>query len=72
MKTFIFLMVFLLIGAFFIISNENIKLNSSQNISLFFSEYGKWIDQLVNNSKSLAGYIVKSEWLPDKGKFNKE
>ncbi len=70
MKTFIFLIVFLLIGAFFIISNENIKLNSSGNVKLFFSEYGLWIDQLINNSKSLAGYIVKSEWLPDRGKVS--
>ena len=62
-----FLIMFLLIGAFFIISNENIKLNSSKNIGEFFSLYGGWVDNLAGNGKTVLGYVVKMEWLPNKG-----
>lgn len=67
MKTFIFLIMFLLIGAFFIISDENIRLNSSENVGLFFKEYGLWIDGLVVNGRVVSGYVVKMEWLPGEG-----
>jgi hypothetical protein len=60
--------MFLLIGAFFIISNEDIRLNNSENVDFFFKEYVGWIDGLVGNGKGLAGYVVKMEWLPNEGK----
>ena len=64
MKIFMFIMVFLLVGGFFIISNEEMQLNSSENVGLFFSEYGKWIDNLFSNGKTVVGYVLKMEWLP--------
>lgn len=68
MKILMFVILFLLVGAFFIVSNEKIKLNSRENVNYFFKEYGVWFDQLVGNSKSVSGYLVKMEWLPDEGK----
>ena len=65
MKTLLFIILFLFVGAFFIISNENIALNSPENIDLFFSEYGGWIDGLFANGKTVVGYVAKMEWLPD-------
>lgn len=65
MKILMFVVLFLFIGAFFIVSNERIKLNSRENINLFFKEYSLWFDKLIGNGKSVAGYVVKSEWLPD-------
>ena len=65
MKTLMLLVMFLLIGAFFIISEENIKLNSSENVSDFFKEYGAWIDSLTDNGKTVLGYVVKMGWLPE-------
>ena len=64
MKTFLFIILFLFIGAFFIISNEKIALNSSENVDLFISEYGEWIDNLFGNGKVVVGYVAKMEWLP--------
>lgn len=64
MKTFIFIVVFLLIGAFFIISNQEIKLNKGENVGLFFKEYAAWFDSLIGNGKIVGGYVVKMEWLP--------
>jgi len=67
MKTFMFIIMFLLIGAFFIISNEEIKLDSEKNIGMFFNLYGQWIDSLVGNGRTVLGYVVKMEWLPNEG-----
>tara|TARA_Y100000034_G_C6907733_1_gene421769 strand:- start:1326 stop:1544 length:219 start_codon:yes stop_codon:yes gene_type:complete len=69
MKTFIFIVVFLLIGAFFIISNQEIRLNNSENVGLFFKEYGAWFDSLIGNGKIVAGYVVKMGWLPEDGEI---
>jgi hypothetical protein len=65
MKIFIFVVFFLLIGAFFIISNENIKMNSKENVSYFFKQYFKWSDKLLGNGKTVSGYLVKLQWLPE-------
>ena len=68
MKTLMFVILFLLVGAFFIISNENIKLNSKENLGLFFDKYGAWADGLFGNGKTVVGYVAKMEWLPDENK----
>ncbi len=65
MKILMFVILFLFIGAFFIISNEHIKMNSSENVSLFFTKYGQWFDKLRENTGTAVGYIIKSEWLPE-------
>jgi len=67
MKILMFIILFLLIGAFFIISNESIKMNSSENFDIFFKKYCSWFDKLGGNSRSLAGFLVKMEWLPNGG-----
>ena len=62
-----FIIMFLLIGAFFIISNQEIRLNSSENVGLFFKEYAAWFDSLIGNGKTVAGYVIKMGWLPNDG-----
>ncbi|MBD3252846.1 hypothetical protein GF386_03890 [Candidatus Pacearchaeota archaeon] len=64
MKVLMFVLMFLLIGGFFIISNENIKMNNAENLELFIDLYSEWINRLISNSGSLSGYVVKMEWLP--------
>ena len=61
-----FIIMFLFIGGFFIISNQNIQLNSSENVKVFFKEYSRWIDDLIENGRVVSGYVIKMEWLPDK------
>ena len=68
MKILMFVILFFLIGAFFIISNENIKMNSSENVDAFFDKYVAWMDDLADNGKLVIGFVVKSEWLPNEGK----
>jgi len=64
MKLLMFFILFLLIGAFFIISNEKIQLDNKENIDLFFHQYFQWLNGLLKNSKTVVGYVVKMEWLP--------
>jgi len=67
MKLIMFILLFLFIGAFFIISNENLKINSQENFDLFFEKYVKWTDNLFGNGRTVVGYVAKMEWLPNRG-----
>ena len=60
-----FIILFLLVGAFFIISNENLRLNNQENVDLFLDLYTDWASSLVTNSGVVLGYVVKMEWLPN-------
>jgi hypothetical protein len=65
MKILMLLVIFLFLGAFFIISNKDIKINTSEGISSFFKEYNQWADSIMDNGKTVAGYVIKMEWLPE-------
>ncbi|MDD5192241.1 MAG: hypothetical protein PHH54_05885 [Candidatus Nanoarchaeia archaeon] len=65
MKTLMFVVLFLLIGAFFIIANENIKLDSKENVYYLFDKYGQWFDKLIGNGRTAVGYAIKMQWLPE-------
>jgi len=64
MKIIILIIMFFCIGAFFILSQNNLSLNSSENIDEFISLYTAWINKNLNNIGTLTGYIVKLDWLP--------
>lgn len=66
MKFLMFLIFFLLIGAFFIISNENIKLDNPENLAIFFNLYGTWVEKIFYNSVTTTGNMIKMEWLPNR------
>jgi hypothetical protein len=65
MKILIFVMMFFLVGAFFIISEKNLALGHEGSLSTFSSLYASWLSQVFGNTFSLSGYIVKMEWLPN-------
>jgi hypothetical protein len=65
MKLFMLVVMFFLMGAFFIISNENIKLNTKENVDLFFNHYNQWLLEVGSQGYNIVGYVVKMEWLPD-------
>ncbi len=65
MKTLILIVFFLFLGAFFIISEGNIKLNSSENMNNFISDYSSWFSGISESLKTFTGYFVKMEWLPE-------
>tara|TARA_B100001971_G_scaffold109194_1_gene100256 strand:- start:335 stop:550 length:216 start_codon:yes stop_codon:yes gene_type:complete len=65
MKTLSFIILFLLIGAFFIISENKIQINNTNNIDTFLSLYANWLSTLLDNTKTVTGYVVKMGWLPE-------
>ena len=65
MKITIFVVMFLFIGAFFIVSQEKLALKNKENLSTFYSSYIAWLDSIFNNAKTATGYIIKLEWLPN-------
>jgi len=64
MKILMIIVMFLCIGAFFIISQNNLALNKSENADLFLSTYKGWLSKTFDNLGTLTGQVVKMEWLP--------
>lgn len=65
MKIYLLIVIFFLMGAFFIISENNLRLADNGNFSKFSGLYVSWLSHIFDNSKNLAGYVVKMEWLPE-------
>jgi len=64
MRVLMFLAMFFLLGAFFIISNENLHIGKSDELKVFGEHYYAWFSGLFDNFKSITGYVVESKWLP--------
>ncbi|MCH7568880.1 MAG: hypothetical protein IIA87_05670 [Nanoarchaeota archaeon] len=64
MKTAMFIIKFLLLGALFIVSNEDLALKEKDNFNEFTGLYSDWLGSLFEHGKDLTGYIVKVDWLP--------
>ena len=56
---------FLILGALFIISNQNLHLGILQERELFFDSYLGWITDIASQIIDVTGYVVKFEWLPE-------
>ena len=65
MKFYMIIIMFLLIGAFFIISENNLAMKNEDSRVEFGNLYLSWVNQIIDNSKVLTGYIVKLDWLPE-------
>lgn len=58
------LIMLLLLGAFFIVSNGNLHLSRGDEFMKFGNAYYSWLGGLAGNGVSVVGYAVKAEWLP--------
>lgn len=65
MKYIAFVIVLLLFGAFFIVSNENLALKNPDNRLIFARHYYGWFVSILGNVKSITGDVIHSQWLPD-------
>lgn len=65
MKIQMAIAIFLLIGAFFIIAQNNLNVSHTEDLGKFFPLYTVWIGHSLYNSWQTAGYAVKLEWLPN-------
>ncbi len=64
MKLLAFVLVFLLFGAFYIISNENLALSKKQDALQFGRMYYNWLGELISNAQGITGFLVHADWLP--------
>lgn len=64
MKIYILIIMFFLIGAFFIVSEKNLSLSKQNDLQQFGKLYVNWLDQILGNVKYTTGYLVKLDWLP--------
>ncbi len=64
MKIILFIMIFLLIGAFFIISNSNLHIGNPEQRGQFMENYYGWFLKIFDNTRTVTGYVVNMNWLP--------
>jgi len=65
MKIIMFIVMFFCVGAFFIISQNNLALSVPGNLDKFVSLYNGWVENTFVNMGNLAGHVIKMEWLPE-------
>jgi hypothetical protein len=64
MKLAIFVIFFFLVGAFFIISNNNMHMGSAGQFNIFMNSYYGWFFKLAHNVGSVTSYVVNVDWMP--------
>lgn len=65
MKTIMLIVMFFVVGALFIISEDNLNIGKGDNAKVLTGMYLSWLDETFDNMKTLTGNIVKLNWLPD-------
>lgn len=61
-----FIVIFIMIGALFIISENNLALKESKNIKEFGFLYMDWLGKIFDNSKRITSSVINLDWLPNK------
>lgn len=66
MRFILFLLAFLLFGAFLIISNGNFHLKDQLERKEFLNSYYSWMDNIIHNVGTITGAIIHVDWVPPK------
>jgi len=64
MKVVMFFVKLLVLGAVFIISNQDLALSVPGNFEIFGELYFNWIAGLGESAQAITGYVVDVDWLP--------
>ena len=64
MRIYMIILMLFLIGAFFIVSQHNLALKDSGNLSQFGKLYLSWLGNVFDNSKNIVADVIKVNWLP--------
>jgi hypothetical protein len=65
MKLRYIILIFLLVGAFFIVKYNNYNIENPDDRASFLKDYGKWLFGVGKSVKNVAGYAIKEQWLPE-------
>ena len=60
----ILLIILMLLGAIFIITQNNYNLTKKNDSNEFVKSFSGWAVKVVTNSASLVGNAIKMDWLP--------
>tara|TARA_Y100000310_G_scaffold344022_1_gene454583 strand:+ start:2765 stop:3010 length:246 start_codon:yes stop_codon:yes gene_type:complete len=64
-KLFFFVVVFLIIGGYLIVRNNDIDLEDEKDRKTFLKGFTSWVFKVGKSTKNVVGYATKQEWLPD-------
>ncbi len=65
MKWIIFvILLYFLLGALFIVSNNNLHLSKRAEFAEFYALYYSWVAEGFSQAKSISSAVVKLDWLP--------
>ena len=64
MRIVIFVMIFFIVSALLIVSNNNLALYKNENIPKFSHLYVEWLGKVYENVITSGGYVIRLDWLP--------
>jgi hypothetical protein len=64
MKIQIIIVKLIVLGALFIISNQNLHLAVASERAIFFDTYTSWFTNIIHQIAQITGYVVRFDWLP--------
>ena len=64
MKVLVVILMFFVISALMIISNNDLAMLKKENIEKFSKLYMAWINQIYLNVQVMSGEVVQLDWLP--------
>jgi len=69
-KLLIYIIIFLLIGAYIIQTAYNLDIKDKQDQKTFFKIFSGWMAKLYDNLKQITAMIINQEWVPETNKTN--
>jgi hypothetical protein len=64
MRIAIFLVIFFIISALMIVSNNNLSLYKNENLPKFSQLYIQWLGSIYQNIITTSEYTIRLDWLP--------
>jgi hypothetical protein len=64
MRIAIFFILFLIVSALLIVSNNNLALYKNENVFKFSHLYTEWVGKIYENILVSTEYLVRLDWLP--------
>jgi len=65
MKIIMFILMFLIIGALFIVGQYSLNITEQEDLKQLGAEYVAWVGRIFENTKDITSNVIKLEWLPD-------
>jgi len=64
MRVLVFVLVFLLLGAFYIVTSHNLSLKNPASFETILVKYLEWFPKIAENIVSITGHAIKLKWMP--------